>query len=50
MSEKEPLVGDQFVIELEAKMTARTAECTCSEVADHLFELLDALLEPFLKL
>ena len=36
MSEKEPLVGDQFVIELEAKMTASTAECTCSEVADHL--------------
>ncbi|MDN6486995.1 MAG: mycothiol system anti-sigma-R factor [Ancrocorticia populi] len=39
MSEREP---DQFAIELEEKMKDSAAECTCSEVADHLFELLDA--------
>ncbi|MGO1590406.1 MAG: mycothiol system anti-sigma-R factor [Ancrocorticia sp.] len=41
MSEKETLTSDQLATELEEKLEAGTGECTCSEVSDHLFELLD---------
>lgn len=42
MEDSQGLNSDALAVQLEQKVAESAGECTCSEVSDHLFELLDS--------